>query len=36
MIQGRVVADNSIRAGTFGSGTDYQPVCDSDVSCISV
>ena len=31
MIQGRVRADDS-PAGTFGSGTNYQPQCSGDVS----
>ena len=31
MIQGRVCADDS-PAGTFGSGTNYQPQCSGDVS----
>ena len=31
MIQGRVHADDS-PAGTFGSGTNYQPQCSGDVS----
>ena len=31
MIQGRVRADES-PAGTFGSGTNYQPQCSGNVS----
>ena len=31
MIQGRVCADDS-PAGTFGSGTKYQPQCSGNVS----